>query len=105
VRVGSNTRPGHSYLECEWIHDSPDFPVLLYSELDQDRWETRKVEVFRDGSKGWADADHEVISALGEVPVPPLTEIAADAQFRPRQVSAEAFEGVWRRREQRDAPR
>jgi hypothetical protein len=62
VRVTSKARSAFTYLECEWIHDFPDDPVLLYSELDRERWETRKVDLFRDGSKGWADAAHEVVS-------------------------------------------
>jgi hypothetical protein len=31
-------------------------PVVLYSELDDNRFEVRKVEVFRDGRLGYADA-------------------------------------------------
>jgi len=41
-----------TYLKVKWIHSHPDAPVLLYSELDRERWEVRKVEVFRDGSLG-----------------------------------------------------
>jgi hypothetical protein len=92
----------HSYLKCLWLHNVRDDPVVLYSELDPERWETRKVEVFRDGSKGWADARNEVRSVLGEAPVPPLSEIAMDPQFQPREISAEEFESVWKRRMRRD---
>jgi len=43
-----------SYIYSKW-HDSPeDSPVEFYSELDDDRFETRKVEVFKDGSLGFA---------------------------------------------------
>jgi hypothetical protein len=98
--MGSEARPAFSYLACEWVHDLPDEPVLLYSELDLERLETRKVEVFRDGSIGWAYADHEVRSALGEVPVPPMSAIAADPQFRPREISADDFDAIWQRRAQ-----
>jgi hypothetical protein len=44
------------YLLVQWIHSFPDEPVTLYSELDDDRWERRKIEVFRDGSVGFADS-------------------------------------------------
>lgn len=39
------------YLFVRWIHNFPDEPVLLYSELDKSRFETRKIEVFPDGKK------------------------------------------------------
>ncbi len=42
------------YIKVKWLHSHPDEPVLLYSELDKDRWETRKVEVFADGRIGFA---------------------------------------------------
>src|SRR5262249_25192281 len=37
------------WIRVEWRHDSPDDPVVLYSELDAERWETRKVDVYADG--------------------------------------------------------
>ena len=47
------------YIKVLWKHELADEPVLLYSELDDDHWETRKVEVFRDGQLGYASADSE----------------------------------------------
>ncbi|WP_353885443.1 DUF6881 domain-containing protein [Acinetobacter bereziniae] len=34
------------YLKVEWMHDFLDEPIFLYSELDKNRNELRKVEVF-----------------------------------------------------------
>lgn len=88
------------YVRVGWKHQHPDEPVLLYSELDADRWEVRKVEVFRDGRCGYASADvSSGGTMLGKVPVPELTEIAKDAQFEPVEISREEFEVVWARRE------
>jgi hypothetical protein len=39
-----------SYIRVACRHDHRDEPVLIYCELDEARWETRKIEVFRDGS-------------------------------------------------------
>ena len=73
-----------TYIKVKWFHASPDDPVLLYSELDSERWEKRKVEVFRDGHCGYASANQATDSTrLGEEPIPSLAEIAADAQFEP----------------------
>lgn len=42
-----------TYIRVQWLHEDSDFAVWLLSELDEERWETRKVEIFADGSKGY----------------------------------------------------
>ena len=85
-----------TYLKCSWNHSFPDAPITLYSELDDQRWELRKVEVFRDGTMGYADRSKEVGgSMLGLEPVPALAEIATDPQFQPVEISSVEFESVW----------
>lgn len=86
------------YLSVSWNHDDADDPVLLYSELDDERYETRKVEIRRDGRMTYAGPGVEVGDTwLGEVPVPALEEIAQDPQFTPKYITAEEFEAVWLR--------
>lgn len=85
-----------SYLMVLWRHEHADEPVLLYSELDGERWETRKVEVFRDGRVGLASEDVEIGgSMLGDVAMPPLDEIAEEAEFLPRLIEEAEFETIW----------
>jgi hypothetical protein len=73
--------------------------VLLFSELEDDRWETRKVEVFSDGHCGYADRNEEHAgTGLSIEPIPSLVEIAAQPQFEPYEISREEFELVWARR-------
>lgn len=87
------------YIAVKWIHTYPDEPILLYSELDNDRFETRKVEFFRDGSIGYADASEEFgHTELGMMPVPDLNEIAKDPEFEPRQIEKHEFEEIWGKR-------
>lgn len=89
-----------NYIAVQWVHNDPreaGEPVILYSELDEHRWETRKVWVWADGSVGWADADHEVETFLGEVPMGSIDEIES-RDFHAREISAEEFEAVWLRR-------
>src|SRR5262245_53946624 len=88
------------YIKVKWIHSSPDEPVLLYSELDDDRWETRKVEVFSNGRIGFASAaESGGTTRLGEIPVPSLDEIAAEGEFEPLEISKAEFEKVWAQRD------
>lgn len=95
-----------THICVRWIHENADEPVLLYSELDEGRWEVRKVEVFRDGTQGFASVlENNVRSFLGEVPVPPLEDIDADPQFVTSLISAVEFEEVWAGRKATTKPR
>jgi hypothetical protein len=85
-----------TYLRVKWHHNFSADPVLLFSELDAERYETRKVEVFRDGRQGFASENEEHGgSFLGEKPVPELGILAADPEFEPESISALEFEKVW----------
>jgi len=88
--------PSMTYVRVEWRHSFPAEPVTIYSELDEHRWEVRKVEVFPDGSFGYASKTAETPSTgLGLVPFPPLAEIAEDPAFEPAEITAEGFEKMW----------
>jgi len=84
------------YIKVKWIHTDVDTPVWLYSELDSERNETRKVYVYADGRCGYADKSEEVGDTyLSDLPIPPLAEIASDPEFKPFVITKEEFEGVW----------
>jgi len=84
------------YIKVKWLHTSLDSPTLLYSELNSDLWEVRKVEAYADGRTDFADREeHSGSTKLGIEPLPPLEQIAADPEFEPVIISAEEFESVW----------
>jgi hypothetical protein len=84
------------YIRVNWKHQYPDEPVTLYSELDDGRWEVRKVEVFRDGRIGYASAEEQSGGTyLGELPTPELSEIGEDPEFDPLEITQVEFEFVW----------
>jgi hypothetical protein len=86
------------YLRVRWKHERPDMPIDLYSELDEERWEVRKVEVFRDGRLSYAEGRSATgDTRLGEVPVPALEQIAADPEFEPSAISRVEFDAIWER--------
>ena len=87
-----------SYIRVEWMHSLPDEPRWLYSELDGERWEVRKVEQFPDGRMAFADAGASSgDTRLGDVQVPTLAEIGAIPEFRPIEITKAEFEAIWQR--------
>jgi hypothetical protein len=84
------------YIRVTWMHSLPNEPITLFSELDDDRYEVRKLEIFRDGSAGRASADASAgQTVLGEVPVASLDEINADPQFQAEEITQSEFEAAW----------
>jgi len=93
------------YIKVTWRHQNPKEPTLLYSELDSERYESRKIEVFANGQRGFADSKENSGSTfLGTVPFPPLEEIATDEQFVPAEITAEEFEREWSVRREQSHP-
>jgi hypothetical protein len=89
-------KPDGKYIKIRWKHSSPADPVLFYSEIDDDRWEIRKVEVFHDGHCEYASVTESTGgTVLGLAPIPPLEQIAEDPQFEPIEISHDHFERVW----------
>jgi hypothetical protein len=85
------------YMKVKWKHSDPQYPTLTYSELDHDRWEVRKVEIYADGRRDYASKRKATGSTdLSLTSIPPLTEIAMDPQFEPVEIRKEEFEEVWR---------
>ena len=85
-----------TYIKVLWHHSFPDEPTVLYSEIDKDRWERRKVYVFRDGQFGYASETEATNSVrLSIEPLPPLSKISSDAQFDPREIEKSEFDDVW----------
>ena len=93
------TAQSMTYIKVKWLHHGLNEPIWLLSELGAYRWERRKIEIFADGFQGYA-SDTEQIGGtlLGEAPIPPLAEIAADPQFAPQEITEEEFEAAWRTR-------
>ena len=84
------------YVKVAWHHDFEDEPVLYFSELGEDGYETRKVQVFRNGRSEWADEGHETGSVgLSEIPFSSVEEISSREEFDAMEISVGEFERVW----------
>jgi hypothetical protein len=83
----------NTHLRVAWKHASADKPVVLYSELDEQRFEVRKIEIVADGHAGWADGrDSTAETQLGTERVPSIEQIAADPEFDPAPISRAEFD-------------
>ena len=89
-----------SYIRVRWIHQDASQPIWLLIELDGERFETRKIEVFADGRKGYASENEEIGgSILGDQPVPSLSNVSSDPQFVPIEITRDEFESAWKVRQ------
>ncbi len=86
-----------SYVRVEWVHDFQDEPRFIYSELDDERYEMRKIEVFKDGSmtKVSTDNPESGSTSLADQSMPSLEEINADEEFHAQEISAVEFNALW----------
>jgi hypothetical protein len=84
------------YTKIKLLNPSPNEPVWIYEELDDDRWELRKVEIFLDGRIARvSELEESDETGLSIERIPPLSEIAADPHFEAHEITAEEFEEVW----------
>ncbi|MEU4347000.1 hypothetical protein [Streptomyces sp. NPDC023838] len=85
-------------MQVRWDHEFAEEPAVIFSEIDDDCYEVRKVEVYRDGRSDWVDASRETDTiGLGEVPFPDLQEINSQEDFHAETITAAEFEVAWAR--------
>jgi hypothetical protein len=71
-------------------------PIMLFSELDEERWEVRKVEVFADGRLSYANERGSFgMTKLGDQPVPALEVLAANAEFELAEITRAEFDEIF----------
>lgn len=85
------------YLKVHWDHDSEIRPVAFYCEMEDDRMEVRKVELFADGSFGYANERRSSgKTTLGALPMPTVAELTASPNCEAREITRDEFEEIWR---------
>ncbi|WP_412028759.1 DUF6881 domain-containing protein [Deinococcus yunweiensis] len=88
-----------SFEAIRWLHDDEDSPDLIAAELDGERYEIRKVEVFRDGRVQGVDRVRENMGSTGlaDQPWTSLDSIVKDPSesFVVQPMSAVEFEALW----------
>ena len=94
------------YSKLIWTHGDHDLPIEIYSEYDADGWETRKVEVFADGSFGFAGAQScSGATRLSLIQKPADSDVTADPQFHIESCTTAEFDRVWKSAQSRSPSR
>lgn len=87
-----------TYIKVSWNHSFQDEPILMFSELDGDRNEIRKVEVYRENLLGYAcDDRNKNGTLLSECEIPELSVINEDIQFEGIEIEKDEFEKIWKK--------
>jgi hypothetical protein len=88
------------YIRLKWNHTNPDEPVYIFSELDDNGKEVRKIECFRNGFCDVANSEvRSGTAALTTLPLPPLSVLTRDPEFKGVEITREEFEKVWTTRQ------
>ncbi len=84
------------YTKVTSRHSNSYDPVEIYSELDDARWEVRRVEVFSDGSLDYASrSKSEGRTFLSPETFSPLAEIRANPEFEAAEIEKDEFDMMW----------
>ena len=74
----------------------PDEPMWVYIEIDEQRYEIRKVEIFADHGVSYAEENEETGDTwLSPLPLGDLAEINANPEFAATEIAQEEFDRVW----------
>ncbi|WP_428788724.1 DUF6881 domain-containing protein [Vibrio profundum] len=86
------------YIDINWIHSFLDEPYRIVSELDDERFEVRKLEFYPNGAVGYAYNEVESFNTrLGVCSVPTLSEINENEydEFCGKYITKLEFEVFW----------
>ena len=90
-------------LLAEWTHQEEDEPYLIYSEMDEERRETRRVEFYRTGITLSYGGERGNEGALRREPFPEdLRDLQTpEGEFSAREISPGLFYEIWNQAQER----
>lgn len=85
------------YVKLKWFHSIETEPYIIYSEINDQRYEVRKIEVYKSGAYiKYSENMTDLQLNLADIPFPlNLDEINQDKQFYATHISKEEFERIW----------
>ena len=93
------------YVLAEWDHELDDEPYRIYSELDEVRRETRRVEFYRNGVTFSYCAERGNEGALAPEPFPEdlrdLRPPEEEGELTAREISPGLFYEIWNQAQER----
>jgi hypothetical protein len=85
-----------TYIDVQWLHSNADYPIRLLSELDDDRREIRKLELYANGRVGHATAiSNSGDTMLSTEPLPTIEAINLQKEFDGTEIDGQSFEKLW----------
>lgn len=91
------------YIKTKWNHNHKNEPITLFSEISDTSWETRKVDVYRDGVLQYADKTSNTgDTRLSIEPYPTVGEINKNQEFSAIEINKEEFEEIWNKAIKKD---
>ncbi|MFB6457020.1 hypothetical protein ACE38W_17245 [Chitinophaga sp. Hz27] len=86
------------YVKIYWLHREEDEAEVQLIELDELRFECRKIELYPDGTFGIANSNFNFGgTALSDQPLPQLENLGNDHDLVAESISHEGFENTWYR--------
>lgn len=91
-----------SYVWVKYLHPEEDEPAEIYSELDENRLETRKVEFFNNGICFSYGDERGNEDALSKEPFPKdLRALNLTGEREARDISYRFFQEIWNQAQER----
>jgi len=81
------------YVKYYWTYIDEETPILIFAELDEERYSTRQVEVFPDRH---IEIMGDKEAYVSEAPYPSNEEIDNMGEFKIFIISKSEFEEIWR---------
>jgi hypothetical protein len=81
------------YYKTIWNHTNDYDPIVMYSSIDEERYEMKRLDIFRDGHVAYFDTRTPM--ELSEDPYPSdFDEINATDEFDVSEISSIDFENI-----------
>ncbi|MEG3314046.1 hypothetical protein RFL03_10280 [Streptococcus parasuis] len=79
------------YYRTYWLQDKPDFPTWIFSEVGIDRLDTRRLEIFNNGSAKYFDSRTPFVIGVSQYPEN-LDELNDGGELFIKEITLEEFE-------------
>lgn len=85
------------YVHIKWNHELLDAPTDVYAELDGNRMEVRKIEIYNDHNIGFAmeGGRSSGNTSLRPTPVPLVSVLNQDPKAMARDMDWHEFDDLW----------